>query len=45
MAFQPEVMDWPEGRVKASVQPSIVEVPVLVMLMLAVKPEFQVLIV
>ena len=45
VAFQPEVIDWPEGSVNLRVQPLIVEVPVLVIVMLAVNPEFHVFIV
>src|SRR3954454_14077692 len=41
VAFHPELIACPPGRVKASDQPLIADVPVFVMLMLSVSPVFQ----
>ncbi len=43
MAFQPEVMVCPPGRVKTSDQPLTAVVPVFVMVMFSVRPVFQAL--
>ena len=43
MAFQPEVMVCPPGRVKARDQPLIAVLPVLVMVRFSVRPVFHAL--
>jgi hypothetical protein len=43
VAFQPEVMVWPLGSVKARDQPLTAFVPVLVMVRVEVSPVFQAL--
>src|SRR6185437_2887982 len=45
VAFQPDVMFCPPGSVKASVQPLMAVLPVLVIVMFDVRPVFQALIV
>ena len=45
MAFQPEVMVWPLGRVKTRDQPLTVVVPVFVMVRFSTRPLFHALMV
>ncbi len=45
MAFQPEVIAWPDGSMNTSDQPLIADVPLLVMVIDDVRPVFQELIV